>query len=421
MQNVIASHSSHERVADLEAPIFWLCGLIILLTFTLGSPLLNQLMPYSQPGGNFFAKFHPASWLGPLLLLLVWQDYAKWRTPVGHLAWAIGLLILLIGWLALRGKGAMLAILTDIQLVPAILLLALSRLSRKRVRSLLRLFIALAAINVFIVAIEFASQQALLPREGSERFFRPAGLLVHPIQAGTLFYCAMFLTARGVISTWLMRPLLVLFLLGAALCGVRGPLTMATLIFLMHIIRPAVPRRSLSDYVLDFGLLLLIPIGISALLLSGAFDRILELGIWEQSAQSRFTIFDAIDLLNNHQFWNGVDGYDVSEFLARQVTGGRLIENAFVSVVLLAGFPVALMMAISLLIVHAPAMRHSFIFTLMLVMVSATTLGFGVKNMIPAAIALSSYWTRRQFVERRRSAAATTGVNWHAMVFTRWA
>ena len=98
-----------------------------------------------------------------------------------------------------------------------------------------------------------------------------------------------------------------------------------------------------------------------------------------------------------------------------------MIENAFVSVVLLAGFPVALMMAISLLIVHAPAMRHSFIFALMLVMVSATTLGFGAKNMIPTAIALSSYWTHRQFVERRRSAAATTGVNWHAMAFTRWA
>ena len=417
------SRSSPARVVDLGAPIFWVCGAIILLTFTLGSPLLNQLMPYSQPGGNFFAKFHPASWLGPLLLLLVWQDSAgKWRTPVGHLAWAIGLLTLLIGWLAVRGKGAMLATFIDIYLVPAILLLALSRLSRERVRSLLRLFIALAAINVFIVAIEFASQRALLPRDGYERFFRPAGLLAHPIQAGTLFYCAMFLTARGVISTWLMRPLLALFLLGGALCGVRGPLTMAALIFLMHIIRPAVSRRSLSDYVLDFGLLLLIPIGISALLMSGAFNRIMELGIWEQSAQSRFTIFDTIALLNDHQFWNGVDGYDVSEFLAGQVTGGRLIENAFVSIILLAGFPVALVMAVSLLIVHAPAMRRSFIFALMLVMVAATTLGFGAKNMIPAAIALSSYWTHRQFVERRRSAAATTtGVNWHAMAFTRWA
>jgi hypothetical protein len=413
------SRSSPSRVADLQAPIFWVSGAIILLTFTLGSPLLNQLMPYSQPGGNLFTKFHPASWLGPLLLLLVWQDHAgRWRTPVGHLAWTIGVLILLIGWLAVRGKGALLATFIDIYLVPAVLLLALSRLSTQRVRLLLRIFVALAAINVFIVVIEFASQRALLPRDGYERFFRPSGLLAHPIVAGTLFYCAMFLTVRGVTSSGLMRPLAGLFLVGDALCGVRGPLTMAVLIFLMHIIRPAVPRRGLSDYVLDFGLLMLIPVGISALLLSGAFDRIMELGIWEQSAQSRFTIFDAINLLNGHQFWKGVDGYDVSEFLAKQVTGGRLIENAFVGVILLAGFPVALVSAISLFIAHAPAMRRSFLFTLMLVTVAATTLGFGAKNMIPAAIALSSYWTHRQFVERRRSAApTTTKVNRHAMAY----
>jgi hypothetical protein len=417
MQIVNASRSSPTYVVDLEAPIFWLCGAITLLTFTLGSPMLNLLMPYSQAGGSFFAKFHPASWLGPPLLLLVWLDSAgKWRTPIGHLAWAIGLLSLLIAWLAMRGKGAMAATFIDIQLVPAILLLALSRLPWERVRSLLKVFIGLAAVNVLILVIEFASQRALLPREGHERFFRPAGLLAHPIMAGTIFYCAMFLTSRGVISTGFMRPLLALFLLGAALCGVRGPLTMATLIFLTHILRPAVPRRRLSDYVLDFGLLLLIPVGISALLVSGAFDRIVELGIWEQSAQSRFTIIDTIDLLSDRQFWSGVDGYDVSEFLANQVTGGRLIENAFVSVILLAGVPAAVGMAMTVLIVHAPAMRHSFVFTLMLIMVAATTLGFGAKNMIPAAIALSSYWAQRQFVERRRrSAATTTRANRHAM------
>jgi hypothetical protein len=411
------SRSSPARVADLEAPIFWVCAAIITLTFTFGSPLLNQFMAYSEPGGSFFAKFHPASWFGPLLLLLVWQDCAgKWRSPIGHLVLAIGLLILLIGWLAVRGKGAMLATFIDIYLVPTILLLALSRLSTERVRSLIGIFVALAAINVFIVAIEFASQRALLPREGYERFFRPAGLLAHPIVAGTLFYCAMFLTMRGVTSSWLMRPLVVLFLLGAALCGVRGPLMMTVLILLMHIIRPAIPRKSPSDYALDSGLLLLIPVAIVALLLSGAFDRIMELGIWEQSAQSRFTIFDTIDLLNGHQFWNGVDGYDVSEFLARQVTGGRLIENAFVSIILMTGFPVALVIAVTLLIVHAPAMRHSFVFTLMVITVAATTLGFGVKNMVPAAIALSSYWAHRQFMERPRSAATTiTGFSRHAM------
>jgi len=82
-----------------------------------------------------------------------------------------------------------------------------------------------------------------------------------------------------------------------------------------------------------------------------------------------------------------------------------------------AGFPVALMMAICLVTVHKPAMRHSLTFVIMLVVIAATTLGFGAKNMIPAAIALCGYWIQRQFVERRRRRvrAARTGTKVNAM------
>jgi hypothetical protein len=412
------SRSYPARVVDLEAPIAFLCSATILLTFTLGTPSLDLLMPYAVSGGNFLAKFHPASWLAPLLLLLVWEDYAVgWQVPVRHLTWGIGLLASLILWLAMRGKGALAATFIDIYLVPAILLLALSRLPTARVRSLLKLFIALAAINVFIVAIEFALQKALLPREGYEPFFRPAGLFAHPIMAGSLFYCAMFLTSRGVVSSGIMRALMLLFLVGIALCRVRGPLLMGGLIFLMNVVHPAVPRRRLSDYVLDFGLVLLAPAAILVAFSSDAFDRIVALGIWDRSAQTRYTILDTIHLLSGHQFWNGVDGYDVGKFLATQMTGDEFIENAFVSVILQAGFPAALMMAICLIIVHAPAMRRSLTFITMLVVIATTTLGFGAKNMIPAAIALCGYWIQRQFVERRRRRAqgAIAGIKPNAM------
>jgi hypothetical protein len=125
---------------------------------------------------------------------------------------------------------------------------------------------------------------------------------------------------------------------------------------------------------------------------------------------------DTLHLLNGHQFWNGVDGYDVGKFLATQMTGDQFIENAFVSVILQAGFPAALMMAICLLIVHAPAMRHSLTLVVMLVVIATTTLGFGAKNMIPAAIALCGYWIQRQFVERRLHArAGRTGIKRNAM------
>jgi hypothetical protein len=417
MQTFVATHST-ARAPDLEGPVFWVSGTIILLTFTLSAPLLDLLVPYNVTGGNFFAKFHPASWLAPLLLLLVWQDYAAgWRMPIGHLVCSVGLLTPVIGLLAMRGKGALASTFIDIYLVPDILLLALSRLSTARVRVLLRLFVGIVAFNVLIVVIEFASRRALLPHEEVERFFRPAGLFAHPIMAGTLFYCAMFLTSRGVVPTWLMRPLMLLFLLGAALCRVRGPLAIAGLIVLTQIVRPAVPRERMSEYVLDFGVVLLLPFAVLAVFWSGAFDRIMQLGIWEQSAQSRFSIFDTIHLLNHHQFWNGVDGYNVGEYLATQITGGQTIENAFVSIVFQAGFPIAVLMTVSLLILHASAMRSSLTFVAMLALVAATTLGFGTKNMIPAAIALSGYWIQRRSTEqhRRIPVAAKAGARLNAM------
>jgi len=402
MQTLTVVYPPAARAPDLEEPIFWLCGLTILLTFTLSAPLLNLFMPYSVAGGNFFEKFHPASWLAPVLLLLVLQDYAAgWRVPIGYLTWGFGLLCVLIGLLAVRGKGALAATFIDIYLVPAILLLALSRLSTARVRTLLRLFIAIVAFNVLIVMLEFAVRQALLPREGYERFFRPAGMFAHPIMAGTLFYCAMFLTSRGVVSAGLTRPLMLLFLLGAALCRVRGPLAMAVLILIVQIIHPAVGRRHMSEYVLDLGLVLLLPFAILAVFFSGAFDRILSLGFWEQSAQSRFSIFDTIHVLNHRQFWSGVDGYDVGQFLATQLTGGQVIEGAFVSFVFQAGFPVAVAVMVILLILHMRAMSRSLIFVAMMVLVATTTLGFGAKNMIPAAIALSGYWIQRRSTEQR--------------------
>lgn len=404
-----AFHSDQLRrskTVTFEEPIFFLSGIIILLTFTLGSPVLNLVMAYSQPGGNFLTKFHPASWLSaPLLFLVCLDQRPKAGRLPRHLIAATGVIALLVAWLAARHKGALAATFIDIHLTPAILLLALSRLPLERVRVLLRLFIALAAINVFIVFAEFAAHTHLVPQEEgahTHEFFRPFGLFDHPIQAGTLFYCAMFLLLRGVVSSVLARPLMVLLLLGVAVCGVRGPLAIAGLIFLAHVIRPANPRRHLTDYLFDFGLIVLLPIGILIAFSLGVFDRIMTLGIWEESAQSRFFIFDALDLLNSNQFWHGVDGYDVGDWLAKHTTGDQSIENAFVATIFQAGFPAAIMLGIFLVVLHAPAMLRSLLFFAAVVMVFLTTLGFGSKNMIAAGVALTGYWIWRQAVEAQR-------------------
>jgi hypothetical protein len=62
-------------------------------------------------------------------------------------------------------------------------------------------------------------------------------------------------------------------------------------------------------------------------------------------------------------------------------------------------------------------MSRSLIFVAMMVLIGTTTLGFGAKNMIPAAIALSGYWIQRRSAEQRAriARAASTGAVPNAM------
>jgi hypothetical protein len=386
-----------------NAGFLWaLVCLAVVLIFTLAFPALNLVMAYARPGGSFLEKFHPATWLLVPLALVLWTSPSRASgLKPRHLRWALAVFVLLFLWLATHGKGALASSFLDVHITPVVLVLALSRMSYEHTRSLLRVFVAIAAVNVLLVVVEFTLQTALVPREDFEQYFRPAGLLGHPIVAGTVFYCAMFVLSRGVVPRWLTRPAMVFFLVGIAMCGVRGPLAAGVAIFLLHIIWPSSPRMSVDDYVIDFGFLALLPLACVLALTTGALDRVLEIGLWDKSAQSRFYIFDAFEFVGRREFWHGYDGYDDIAYLATQTTGGPLVENAFASTALQAGFPSAATLAVALLILHGPAIRRSVVFGGMFVVVAMTTSGFGSKNMIPAAMTLCGYWVWRQATERQ--------------------
>ena len=388
----------------LQVPIGLTSALLVLFTCTVSALLLNQFMPYSQPGGSFFAKFHPASYVAVLLLLLVLADRDRARPYDRYLLIVFGLFLVIVGWLALRDKGGLAATIIDIHLVPTILILAMSRLTDRQMRSIVSLFIALAAANAIIIIIEYANQATLLPVTQSGRFFRPSALLGHPIMAGTVLYSAMFLVSLGFTSATSRRPLLLLLLLGVAFCGVRGPLAVATIILVVYLVRSLAANRSTLAFAFDLALLLLLAVGTLFAAATGAFDRVLEIGIWDESASSRLEIFEALRFLSPYQLWNGVDGYDVGALLAAQTTGSQLIENAFIIVVLQAGLPLAIIATAALVMLHARAMLVSPVFALIVLVVAFTTIGFGVKSPAAAAVAFAGY------VAWRRSREAATRV-----------
>jgi hypothetical protein len=395
----------HAPFVGMQLPISLISALVVFLIFTISAPLLNQVMPYSLPGGSVFAKFHPASYLAALLLLLVVADRHSGRPGDRHLFFVLGSFLFIIAWLASRDKGALAAMVIDIHVVPAILVLALSRLTDIQLKRIVSLFIWVAAANAIIVIAEFASQATILPVAQSARFFRPGALLGHPIMAGTVLYCAMFLVSLGFTSAATRRPLLLLLLLGVAFCGVRGPLAIATVILLVYLVRSLSTNRSAVSFAWDLGLLLLLAAGALLAAGTGAFDRIMEIGLWDESASSRFEIFEVLRLLSPYQLWNGVDGYDLGEFLAIQTTGSQLIENAFVLVALHAGLPVAAALAAALLLLHVRAMLKSPVFAVVVFVVAFTTIGFGVKNPIAAAVAFAGYvaWRQSRELANRRA------------------
>ena len=378
----------------LEGAMFWLSAVVIILSFTISGPLLNQFVNYTVAGGNTAAKFHPATYCAAVLFLLVLADRRSRRGPVDRTSFLLfGSLSALMVYLAFRDKGAFAAVVTDIYIVPVILLMALSRLPVSRSAACAALFVWIALFNAVLVLIEFSTRSALLPvvdAVQAEQFFRPAGLSAHPIVAGTLFYCALFLLAQGTVRVGLRRPFMLLLLAATAACGVRGPLAMATLILLINLVSPFSPRKTVADYVFDIGMVATLPIVGFAAYAFGSFDRILELGIWESSAQSRFLIFDALRLLTESELWSGVS-YDVVEALAVESTGGRLVENFFVLAVFAGGLPFGCALAVLMLVFHWRAMRISYVFAIMVAAVALSTLGFGVKNQIPMALALTGY------------------------------
>jgi hypothetical protein len=328
---------------------------MVVLIFTLSAPVLNMVVPYSLPGGSALVKFHPATWLS----ILLWLGIATMnvRPPLHrHYARAAFVFFALAAWLMVQGKGAIAATLLDIHFSVAVLLLGFTILTFEQARSAVLIFVWIAALNVCVVALEFLTKTRVLPLENFEAFFRPAGLFGHPIACGIMFGCAMIIVSRGAVRAALVRPLMILFLVGTALCGVRGPLAAATLIFALNLIWPNRQHQSPGSRMWDLAIAIFLPLAAASAWAVGAFDRIITAGLWEDSAQSRFYIFEPLNWLSPVQFWNGINDYGTMEYLARQATGGSYIENSFVAFVFSSGILLAITLSIAILYLHLPAL-----------------------------------------------------------------
>ncbi|MEO6609340.1 MAG: hypothetical protein ABIN69_12820, partial [Aestuariivirga sp.] len=408
MANDAAFFSDHHRlsaqqIASPTASAAFLIKTMLFLIFTLSAPIMNMVVPYSLPGGSALVKFHPATWLSFFLCLAISSLHV--RPPLHqHYARAAVLFFAVTVWLMLQGKGAFASTLLDIHFSVAVLLMGLTVLSFEQARSAVSIFVWIAALNVAIVVFEFFARTHVLPIETYEAFFRPAGLFGHPIACGMMFGCSMIIVSRGAVGAELVRPLMVLFLLGTAICGVRGPLAAAIVIFTLNLIWPSLPRQSPNQRMFDLATAIFLPLAAVGAWAIGAFDRILAAGLWEDSTQSRFYIFEPISWLTSAQFWNGIDDYGTMEYLARQATGGSYVENSFVAFVFSSGILIAIFLSIIIVYFHLPALSRSLSFIVIFLFFVMGTIGFSSKGQTSAAMALAGYWVCRSMREERSNA-----------------
>ncbi len=389
-----------------QPALFWLSAVVVLLIFTLNLPFLNLFVNYTIPGGSVFSKFHPASYAAALLLFLMLEKSVA--APMRfdrHLFKFLGVFLVLMGYCAIMGKGAFAAIIVDIYIAPIILLLALSRLDTESVRKICALFVWIAVANAIVVMIDYLRGKYTLPVFQFllyQDFFRPAGFAGHPTMASAMSTYAIFFVLAGAVSSNLRRPLMLVLFLSVVLCKERSNLALSGLIILINFFRPLSPRENQWDYIIDFGMVFVIPALIFAAFLYGAFDRILVLGIWDASSQSRFLIYNSLSLISHEQFMYGVSN-DVGTYLAEKTVKGEYVESSIVIAIFAAGFPFACAYFMSILSYYWPYMKKNLLFSVFVLVAATTGNSVSVKNITPAALALLGYFLCRRAQTRRAS------------------
>jgi hypothetical protein len=215
--------------------------------------------------------------------------------------------------------------------------------------------------------------------------------------AGALSLYALYFVLTGAVSRIWKAPLILFFLFSIMLCKERSPMFLAAILMIINFIHPFAPRRTREEQVLDIMTASTIPFLIGVALMAGAFDRLLAVGLWDASSQSRFGAFSLMSYLTSAELWNGSGG-SLQNVIAMSLTNNKNVESFFVIAVFTAGLPFAIVYTLSLIALYWRFMRNNIVFAILIVLPSFLSLIFVVKNSGPMALLLLGYylWRRKQ-------------------------
>jgi hypothetical protein len=307
--------------------------------------VIDLFWHYSTTGGSAIEKIHPGAYalFGVVAIALFSERRA--RTPADHrllrasyvLAFALVFVILLS---LMTGHTQGESVLLDSLMVGPATAIAMVELAPRDRFFIFKLIMYFIILNDIITIGEFATKHRLLPYAFEEEAtFRPAGLMGHPLSNGGVNVIALCLVWAMPWPAGRRLALLVFFLVAdfatqARISTISGVIVAmaGAWIFLWDSVR----RKKIDEGTLVLATvvsILLIVVALVVLVTAGFADRLIQSGLNDQSAQSRFVVYRIFSYLTSDEVLFGVSR-DWSTYVLQNQFQNTSIENPVVGFII---------------------------------------------------------------------------------------
>ena len=421
-----------EALQLIDLIIAGLLVLAVITTFTISPAMLtNWKIHYLTTGGNFYEKFHPATYFAFLAFCLL---LIRNNDPIGEInrmfSEAKLILVYLCCWLALLVQMLVLerpfTVIIDTFLLPVVLCLVIWRLSPLQRKPLVWELHLTILLNVVLGYCEYFSGHRLITLSlGGDMVvmgeWRSSALLGHPLTASGLVgaYILALILRPSLCPPVVLRLPLIAFCLGSLMVfGGRTALVTVLLVTgsfaaleIYRILRGG--RTSLPVAIVAICLLFVAAAGIFAALDLGIFDKmLLRFSSDKGSTLARYATFD---LLSHFDWRELVLGPNPARANALQSQWGLKygIEDFWISCIVQFGIIHTILLTIGLIGLFAEILQRAsgaaWAIILLIVVIAASSVSFSSKNIQLAQFVLLI----TLLLPRERRVVTPTGVGSH--------
>jgi hypothetical protein len=417
-----------EAIPLIDRMIAALVLLATITAFTISAAMLTTWnIHYVTTGGNFYEKFHPATYFALLALCLLLARNGDPFDEIGRMfSEAKLVLVYLLCWLALLLQVLVLerpfTAIVDTFLLPLVLCLVVWRLSPLQRKPLVWSLHLAILLNVILGYYEYFSGHRLVPLTLGDITvageWRSSALFGHPLTASSLVGgYVLALVLRPSLCPSAARLPLIAFCLGSLMVfGGRTALITVLLVIggfaVLEILRILRGKRvSLPMAIATICLLFVGAAGIFAMLDLGLFDKmLLRFSSDKGSAQARYATFDLLSHFDWHELVLGPDPVRASA-LQNQLDLKYGIEDFWIASIVQFGIIHTTLLTFGLLGLFAEILRRAsgaaWAIVLVVFVVAASSVSFSSKNIqLAQFILLITLLLPR---ERRVAAAAESG------------